>query len=283
MALTHRPYGHGGVPGKGWLKQGDLNRQLQGEPAKVDDLFLAYNALYAAHRGAQWGGEKTPRHVFRIPEIFEVCPDARVIFMCRDPRAVVASYRDWKAMGGLEPDDDHKTALTKESARASASYHPVTVALLWKAALRAALQAREKFGADRVRIQSYEQVVLNPDEELANLFDWIGAPHPKNMINVPTQNSSYDTYSEGGGFRTSAVTRWKQMLSPGEVRVVEQAAGSLLERAGYEAASSSGRIGALRYWATFAPAAIRAVRTNSARSGNLVAYILRRGRLVLKG
>ena len=186
-------------------------------------------------------------------------------------------------MGGLEPDDDHKTALNKESARTSDSYHPVTVALLWKAALRAALQAREQFGADRVRIQSYEQVVLNPDEELANLFDWIGAPHPKNMINVPTQNSSYDTYSEGGGFRTSAVTRWKQMLSPGEVRVIEQATGSLLERAGYEAASSSGRIAALRYWATFVPAAIRAVRTNSARSGNLVVYVLRRWRLVLKG
>ena len=281
MALTHRPYGHGGVPGKGWLKSGELNRKLDGEPATLDGLFLAYNSLYAENRGAQWGGEKTPRHVFRIPEIFEVCPTARVIFMLRDPRAVVASYRDWKAMGGLESDPGHERALHDESTRTSGSYHPVTIALLWKAALAAALQAREQFGADRVRIQSYEQVVLNPDEELANLFDWLGAPQPENMSDVPTQNSSYDAYKEGGGFRTSAVTRWKRMLGPGEVRVVEQAAGPLLQGAGYATACSGGKLAALGYWLTFVPAAIRAARKNSARSGNFLAYVLRRGRLVL--
>ena len=281
MALTHRPYGHGGVPGKGWLNFGDLSRQLHGEPATLDDLFLAYNVLYAAHRGAQWGGEKTPRHVFRIPEIFEACPEARVIFMLRDPSAVVASYRDWKGLGGFEPDTDHEQALIKESSRTSGSYHPVIIALLWKAALRAALQARERYGAGRVRIQSYEQVALNSEEELASLFDWLGTPQPENMNDVPILNSSYEAHSEGGGFRTSTVSRWKQMLSAGEIRVVEQASGALLQEAGYEAISSGGRVGAARFWATFVPAAIRAVRINSVRSGYLPAYVLRRCRLVL--
>ena len=281
QALTHRPYGHGGDPARGWLEAGQLKEEVGDGLLELDQLFLAYNRLYARRQGARFWGEKTPRHVFRIADIFEVCPDARVIFMLRDPRAVAASYRDWKSQGGLKMDDGYSDALEVERSRARASYHPVTATLLWKAAWTAASGAAQRFGPDRVRIQRYESTVLDPETELANLMDWLGLEQPPGMTDVPVRNSSFDAYQERGGFQRSAIDRWRTLLTPAEVRVVEQAAGAALEAAGYERQARGGHFGAALSWLSFLPAAGRAVRRNAGRSGSLPGYVWRRARLAM--
>lgn len=280
-ALTHRPYGHGGDAERGWLPEGALRDEVGSETLTADSLFLAYNRLYARRRGASCWGEKTPRHVFRIDDILGLVPDARVIVMLRDPRAVVASYRDWKATGGLRIDQGYEAALEDESARARSSYHPITIVMLWKAAWNAAVRARSVHGAERVRIQRYEETVLDPETHLGKLFDWLGIERPEDYVDVPVRNSSFDAYQDRGGFQRAAIDRWRSLLTPGEVRAVEQAAGGALLAAGYEPAARGGHLGAARLWATFAPAVVRAARRNAGRSGSLPGYVLRRARLAL--
>jgi hypothetical protein len=67
----------------------------------ADEVFKKFCLDQAVKSGKDntdlriWG-EKTPRHVFCLSEITAAFPDARFIFMQRDPRAVIASYRDWQ-------------------------------------------------------------------------------------------------------------------------------------------------------------------------------------------
>jgi hypothetical protein len=49
---------------------------------------------YAKERHATIWGEKTPGHVLWLPQIRELFPRARMLFMVRDPRDVLVSYDD---------------------------------------------------------------------------------------------------------------------------------------------------------------------------------------------
>jgi hypothetical protein len=67
--------------------------------ADFRSLFAAVLDAHAESRGKARAGEKTPDHYRHLDTVFDWFPDARVVFMVRDPRAVVASYlhvdRDW--------------------------------------------------------------------------------------------------------------------------------------------------------------------------------------------
>ncbi|MBL6719823.1 MAG: sulfotransferase [Planctomycetes bacterium] len=281
MALSHLPYGHGGQAGAGWLQAGDLDGELGGRQASLDQVFQAYLALDARRSGQPWGGEKTPRHLFRIGDILEVFPGARLLVMVRDPRAVVASYSAWSrsTMG----DDPHaaQASVEAERRRVAHSFHPVTAALLWRAAWNAALRARRALGPTRVRIQSFERLVAEHEYELQSLARWLGIEGRPDDARIPVTNSSFEPNDPLAGPQNAAIDRWRSLLTPAEVRAVEQAAGGALRAAGYEPAARGGHLGAARLWATFAPAVVRAARRNAGRSGSLPGYVLRRARLAL--
>ncbi|MCE2882742.1 MAG: sulfotransferase, partial [Planctomycetaceae bacterium] len=220
LALSHRPFGHGGDPAKGWMSREALRVRAQRLGGSADNYFEAFCREWGNRTQATVWGEKTPRHVFRLTEMLERFPNARAIFMLRDPRAVVASYRDWKNQGGFDFDRDpgHAETLAADHERARRSYHPVTISLLWVAAARAARAAQAQFGEMRVRIQRYEALCAEPDSQLGEIFDWLGLERPISMANVPIRNSSYRQYSREGGFIRDAVDRWQTTLSPTEIR-----------------------------------------------------------------
>ncbi|MDA8136951.1 MAG: sulfotransferase [Desulfobacteraceae bacterium] len=59
--------------------------------------FGALNKLFFDHEASKNGksrsGDQTPRHVFNIDEIFLLYPEAKIIHMVRDPRAVLFSQK----------------------------------------------------------------------------------------------------------------------------------------------------------------------------------------------
>ena len=144
LSLSHRPFGHGGNPAQGWMRRESLRARADALGGGADAYFEAFCREWCARSEADIWGEKTPRHVFRLTEMLTRHPEGKAIFMLRDPRAVVASYRDWKNQGGFdfEKDPGHAQTLAAEEARARRSYHPVTIALLWVAAARAASPAK---------------------------------------------------------------------------------------------------------------------------------------------
>ncbi len=282
LALQHRPYGHGGDPEKSRLSREDLARLAKEEGNTPDGYFEAYGrAVSAMHGKARWG-EKTPRHVYRINEILECFPGAKVICMVRDPRAVVASYRDWRNQGGFdfEADPGHLETLKVEAKRAKSSYHVILQTWLWRGTVQASLAARARWGADHVSVQRYENFVLDPEPITRELAAWLNLDFDPAMLEVPVTNSSFSSFEAKGGMQQAAIDRWREKLSAGEIATVQSCSGTALQGAGYEAAAVQASLAARAWpWLTLPFAGLRAVMANRERIGNIPAYIWKRIRL----
>lgn len=288
-ALTHRPYGHSGDPELGWLDGAQLTARARALGGRADDYLRAYCELSAIEESGsptKFWGEKTPRHVFRVDDILTAYPSARVVAMVRDPRAVVASYKKWRNQGGLPGADDpeHEAKLASEAERTRESYHPLTLALLWRGQANAASAALRRHGPERVRVQRYEDMVRAPEETTKALADWLGVDYSSAMLDVPMHNSSFSTFERGRGVTAEAIERWRGVLDDEEVAVVQRVCAGPMAQHDYAAVRIGvGPLRRLRPYLTFPGAAIQALRANSDRSGGLPSYVVRRLRAVVSG
>jgi hypothetical protein len=279
LSLSHRPFGHQGNPDEGWMSRKDLQQEVEKLGGGADAYFEGYCRLDAAKQSKKRWGEKTPRHVFRISEILEAFPNAQVICMARDPRGVVASYRDWKSQGGhdFEKDPEHSKALEEEHQRTRASYHLLIATLLWSSTIKASLAAIKKHGSARVMLLRYEDLVLEPEKTNNAVCDWLGMEPNPHMLEVPMVNSSFEKYDTGGGINRAPVEGWKKRLSKAEVGTIQCACKKTMKAAGYTLEPSGlWQIYALKQWLGLPFAVLRAARANRNRVGSLPAYIWRR-------
>lgn len=281
-ALSHRPYGHHGDPTQGRVSRQEIRERAEKLGGTGDAYFQAYCEIGAEQAAKSIWGEKTPRHIFRINDILTRFPAARVVCMSRDPRAVVASYRDWKNQGGFDFDADpgHREALEAEQSRIRRSYHPATISMLWKAQSNASLKARDQWGPKKVYIQRYEDLVLEPERQLKELTEWLGLSFEQSMLAVPMHNSSYESFDEKQGITRAAVDRWKTKLTPAEIRIVDRICRSAMQSLGYETeATSRLSLSESALWARWPLAVASAAAANRERSGGLVKYVYRRALL----
>jgi sulfotransferase family protein len=244
-----------------------------------DAYFEAFCRLNAkTHEKADWG-EKTPRHVFRIDEILEAYPRARVIALVRDPRAVVVSYRDLHARPMASP--EREELLAEERKRAKRSYHVLLASLLWRAAVRATLNAVAKHGPERVRLQRFEDLVQAPEQTLSDLGGWLGIPFEETMLDVNVVSSSHRLDREESGISSEPAERWRSKLDRSEIVAIESCAGRLMREVGYTDASGPGSKTrhVARAWLTLPSGVVRASLANRSRIGGFFEYVRRRARL----
>lgn len=285
LALTHRPYGHQGDPEAGSLNRDRLRHAAQQLGWTPDAYFEAYCRLIADEHGAVRWGEKTPRHVFRIADILDTFPTARVVAMIRDARAVVASYRDWRNQGGfdLEADPDLEAALEADNIRARASYNVVVHSMLWRSTINAAIAAREQYGPHRVHLQRYEDLVLQPERAGRELLEWLGLEFEPERLEVPVHNSSFSTFDRTGGVSKAGLERWRSKLDDDEVAVIQHVTERTLQRCGYRIEPTQrGRAAVLRAYLGVVPAGTRAALSNRQRIAGLPSYIWGRARFLLR-
>ncbi len=279
LALDDRGYGRGGEPNRSSIAREELRAAAESVGFGSDAYFEAFCRLQARRAGKAVWGEKTPRHVFRIPEMLHSFPTARVICMVRDPRAVVASYRDWtrdlsKNLDATSMDTGH----VREQIRRNRSYDPVLVSLMWRSVVGSAERAQRRFGNDRLRIERYEDVLSDPEASVCRLAEWLGLPFVAEMLDVPQANSSYHQAADRRrGVATSPAHRWRDKLSEREVLVVQSVCGRLMERHRYQRkrVELPSRL-VVRSWLVLPIAVSRALVANSGRTGNLAVYVWRR-------
>ncbi|MDY7034253.1 MAG: FkbM family methyltransferase [Thermodesulfobacteriota bacterium] len=188
------------------------------------DNFLS---TYALLNGKKRWAEKTPKNVYRIDYIFNQFKNAKFIHMIRDGRDVACSLRTHPrfkiANGELVPTN---------------ICHPIEMGISrWIKDTTAGLLGRNFKGYIEVK---YEDLVLNNEETLKKLFDFLEEPWDVNVLNyyriksgsrdVNKAPQNPEAFKE---IQLDSLGRWYREFLPQDVAIFKEMAGDLLIYLGY--------------------------------------------------
>ena len=187
------------------------------------DLGLAYYAVDKRVRG-----EKTPAHIHSVPTLLAWFPDAKVIHMLRDPRAVYVS--------------NNRKYLRKRLPRFSRAirsaglgyelYSSLDMVLEWRRTMRTHALYEGAFPG-RYRAFRFEDMVRRPDATIREACEFLDVTYSDAMLDQVVANSSFLPRDAATGFDPAATDRWRSHLHPVIARWFRLWAGGALTRAGY--------------------------------------------------
>ncbi|MGI8533591.1 MAG: sulfotransferase family protein [Candidatus Limnocylindrales bacterium] len=217
------------------LTADDVRHELIGRTPSPAALMEALTVPYARARGKARWVEKTPRHLVRVARIRQAWPDAAIVRIVRDPRAVAASF-------------------------AGVPFGPRTAvgaAYLWR---QADAVSWRWFESDPSSLTlRYEDLVTDPQTELARLAAFLGEPLDPAML-LPGRGAS-ELADEGpwkarvtAPIDASRIDSWRAELSPLDQDRVALICAEGMRRLGYEGALDA----TLECWLRpFDPASLR--------------------------
>jgi len=125
--------------------------------------------------------EKTPKNALRVPFLLQVFPDARFVFLHRDPRANLSSMMEaWRSGGWVTYrhlpgwDGDWSLLLPPEYTKLRGRPLEEIVACQWQAANETILNDLERLPRERWTTIRYEDLVRDPRSEITRLLDFAG-------------------------------------------------------------------------------------------------------------
>lgn len=204
--------------------------QTAGGEAAKPDLFSVYAALHEAVRdhdlgpdGGRWGCKSTFM-IDHVDRILAEWPDARLLWLYRDPRDVAASSRE----------------------SVFSAFHPWKTAQLWTQQQDKGL-ALEARGVQLLRIR-YEDLVAPgaAEAQVRRICEYLGEEFHPPMLEFfkgkearRSSGLSESWKHTAAPIRGDALERWRKDLTDEEVLAVEAVAGGTMEALGYVPAHSA--------------------------------------------
>lgn len=233
-------------------------------------LFVAVTQAMAKAVGKSIACEQTPRNIFYARRLLELNEDFRIVHIVRDPRAVAASQKDrWRRrqLGA-------NRIPIREMVRNRVSYHVFTVTRMWAGATRIAVGLRDH---PRFRIVRYEDVVARPEETVRDLCAFLNLDWQPGMLDIPITGSSGQRDLDRRGIAAHRLDTWREVLTPGEIRHLQDECAEHLKRFGYPRADvSESRFGALILWVQFPLHVLATALVNPRRMWIQALAVLRR-------
>lgn len=201
----------------------------QSNPRQV---FESTMRAYARQMGKKRWGEKTPMHTEYIDVLQDWFPDARFIFVVRDPRAMVASAlkTPWGSKRRIE---------------------------FWADYWSRAIASFDRYQNDHTMLVTYEQLVKDTESTLRAICEHLGEPYDHQMIEQ--RGAATDRVEARSGWQreqiaksqqpinAASLDKWKDQLTDAQVQVIEALTRRGMKRFGYEpVAESAGPLRTLR-------------------------------------
>jgi hypothetical protein len=188
-------------------------------PTSYRDIFDAVLACVADRDGKVRTGEKTPPHYARLDTLLEWYPDARILFMLRDPRAVVASLRQtpWGKKYGVD-------------LHAMRWRHSGSVLHIWQA-------------DPRLLIIRYERLVTEPADVVRAACSFVGEEFYGEMLTAKRERHDFENRTGWakthfaravGAISSDGVDKWRTQLSAKEVSIIEHYSSPYMGEFKYE-------------------------------------------------
>ena len=194
-------------------------------PVRYEQFVARIFDLYAARRGKQFAGDKTPGYVRKIGQIHSLWPRARFVHIIRDPRDLCLSMVEW-----------HSGQQTAGQFGTWEMDPVISTALYWKYSVSAGREAGESVGRSLYREVRYEDQVSSPERELEQTCRFLGLPYAEEMVRFhegrtrrePGRSSKAQWLPPTVGLRD-----WRTQMPASDVERIEATAGGLLRDLGY--------------------------------------------------
>ena len=147
------------------LEKEDVLSELAGESQPSPAcLFAAILRAYAAKQNKVRPGEKTPKHLEHVPELYQHFPEAKIICLLRDGRDVVRSLlkTDW-----AEPGNRRRFGL---------------FCMEWSYLARRVLEYKKTIPEDHFMVVKYEDLLIEPEENLRNICNFLEENFEERML-----------------------------------------------------------------------------------------------------
>jgi hypothetical protein len=195
----------------GWVqKNSDRNQFLEkllasdrSEHAILDVVM----ALYAGDKPIR--GDKTPAHIHSLPTLLSWYPDAKIIHMFRDLRAIFVSEKRRQLM-------EYITLPYRILWRSELALEMVlstNFIFHWLRAARLHRQYQELY-PHNYHLCRFEDLTSDPETHLKKLCASLELDFSDRMLNLSYQNSSLIPRHQAQGIDASTANRWQKHLHP---------------------------------------------------------------------
>ena len=191
------------------FQDGDVDAMVEEMKSTFEGMGVTWHELtrewiqrLALSLGRGRWGYKTPQDFWHMRELREYWPGVRFVFLVRDPRDVMASY---KYVRGSDGDPRQ--------------YHPLVYARYWKAAYDVFSRYAMDYPGEIQAVQ-FEELTRDPDLTLSKIATFLES-RPVGSLPSRKPNSSF----------SGRERRW---ITPTEMWLCEWMAGETMTSAGYE-------------------------------------------------
>jgi hypothetical protein len=206
------------------LERRDALRAARGAKTYADFVSRLYD-LRARQAGKTLSGEKTPDYCRKMPLLHRLFPFARFLHIIRDGRDVALSTLDW-ASGNKGP--GRWDLWPKDAVGACA--------LWWRWQVGSGNYDGARLGPSVYREVRYEDLVGQPETELAAICDFLGLPFDERMPrfhegktrDAPGRSAKSAWLGPVAGLRD-----WREQMCAADAAVFDAIAGDLLDSTGY--------------------------------------------------
>lgn len=217
-------YQHGFyVPDLTWDDTFDMEKALvealDGDRVVWTQVLEEWCMRLALYSGKERWGYKTPQDFMHMDELTNIFPGVRFIYVMRDPRKVMRSFKNLPRV---------RTQGTEDGE--SRQYHPVVYSLYWKNAYEK-VQDFISRGRAPVETVKFEDLIKTPNEVAGRLANFLDTKVIGDVA-LEKGNSSFD------GDKASKTKE----LTGTEVMLCEKIAGSCMQAAGYELSSPTPQV-----------------------------------------
>jgi hypothetical protein len=200
-------------------------RLLAGERTRRG-LFTTLLRTYADRRRRPIFGEKTPAHFRHVETLLDWYPTARVVHMMRDPRAVHLSELKRRT---ARPESVPYRWLVR-APRLMRAFVLLQVARTWADAVHRHRSLARRH-PDRYRMVRFEDLVREPEAEIASLCEFLGVRFERRMLRQKVVSRG-DRLGDSG-FDAGAADRWRARIAPRDARWLRWLLGRRIEEMGY--------------------------------------------------
>jgi Sulfotransferase family len=194
-----------------------------GEPPHYRRFVAELFELHGRAKGKRLVGEKSPGYVRHLRTLHELWPDARIVHLIRDGRAVCLSARAWskadRILGHFPTWEEDQVA---------------TAALWWEWHVRLGREAGLPLGEERYMEVTYEALVDDPEAQCARLCEFLDVAYDDAMLRFHEGRTRPGRSAKAAWLPvTRGLRDWEHQMPAGDVERFETTAGALLSELGY--------------------------------------------------